>query len=159
WNEEESTLSTAFTKKLLAATKAAAYVTTDKAALIGLSETRVKGVAEAAKDRKVQGYVIPLQNTTQQPDLASLTVRATRQALFETWWNGAERGGADDTRETIARMAEVRAQKAKLLGFANYGAWKLQDQMAKTPEAAVKFMDSLVPGTTARAATEAKDIQ
>ena len=158
-NEEESTLSAAFSNKLLAATKAAAYVTKDKSALAGLSDTRLKGAAQAAKDRKVEGYVIPLQNTTQQPDLASLSQRGTRQAIFENSWNRAERGGPNDTRDTIARMAQIRAQKAKLLGFPSYGAWKLQDQMAKTPEAAVKFMDALVPGATAKAVAEGKDIQ
>ena len=158
-NEEESTLSAAFSNKLLAATKAAAYVTKDKSALAGLSDTRLKGAAQAAKDRKVEGYVIPLQNTTQQPDLASLSQRGTRQAILENSWNRAERGGPNDTRDTIARMAQLRAQKAKLLGFPSYGAWKLQDQMAKTPEAAVKFMDALVPGATAKAVAEGKDIQ
>ena len=158
-NEEESTLSAAFSNKLLAATKAAAYVTTDKSALAGLSDARLKGAAQSAKDRKVDGYVIPLQNTTQQPDLASLSQRGTRQAIFENSWNRAERGGANDTRDTIARMAQLRAQKAKLLGFPSYGAWKLQDQMTKTPEAAVKFMDALVPGATAKAVAEGKDIQ
>ncbi|MBZ5685341.1 MAG: peptidyl-dipeptidase Dcp [Acidobacteriia bacterium] len=158
-NEEESTLSAAFSNKLLAATKAAAYVTKDMSELAGLSDARLKGAAQAAKDRKVDGYVIPLQNTTQQPDLASLIQRGTRQAIFENSWNRAERGGANDTRETIARMAQLRAQKAKLLGFPSYGAWKLQDQMAKTPEAAVKFMDALVPGATAKAVAEGKDIQ
>ena len=158
-NEEESTLANAFTTKLLAATKNAAFVTTDKNALAGLSAGQIEAAEEAAKDRKVDGYVIPLQNTTQQPDLESLSSRASRQTIFENSWNRAERGGADDTRDTVARLAQLRAQKAKLLGFENYGAWKLEDQMAKTPEAAVKFMDSLVPGTTAKAAVEAKDIQ
>jgi peptidyl-dipeptidase Dcp len=158
-NEEESTLSAAFSTKLQKAAKAAAYVTKDKAALAGLSETRLQGAAQAAKDRGIDGYVIPLQNTTQQPDLASLSARGTRQTIFENSWNRAERGGESDTRDTIARMAQVRAQKAKLLGFPNYGAWKLQDQMAQTPEAAVKFMDALVPGSTAKATSEGKDIQ
>ncbi len=158
-NEEESTLSNAFTTKLLAATKNAAFVTTDKSVLAGLSDAQVEGAEQAAKERKVAGYVIPLQNTTQQPDLDSLSVRATRQTIFENSWNRAERGGADDTRATIARLAQLRAQKAKLLGFETYAAWNLEDQMAKTPEAALKFMDALVPGTTAKAAMEAKDIQ
>jgi len=158
-NEEESTLSAAFSNKLLAATKAAAYVTTDKKALAGFSESRLKSAAQAANDRKAEGYVLPLQNRTQQPDLASLSERATRQAIFEDSWNRAERGGTNDTRETIARMAQVRAQKAKLLGFPNFAAWKLRDQMAKTPDAAVKFMDSMVPGATAKAVAEGKDIQ
>jgi len=158
-NEEESTLTAAFSTKLVNAAKAAAYTTPDKAALAGLSESRLKGAAQAAKDRGGDGYVIPLQNTTQQPDLASVTQRATRQAIFDASWNRAERGGRNDTRETLARMAQVRALKAKLLGFPNFGAWRLQDQMAKTPKAAVKFMDELVPGSTARAMVEAKDIQ
>ncbi|MFZ3265663.1 MAG: M3 family metallopeptidase [Terriglobales bacterium] len=158
-NEEESTLTNAFTTKLLAATKDAAFVTTDKNALAGLSPAALEGAGQAAKDRKLTGYVIPLQNTTQQPDLAVLTQRLTRKTIFQNSWNRAERGGPDDTRQIIARLAQLRAQKAKLLGFPNYAAWKLEDQMAKTPEAALKFMDALVPGSTAHAAAEAKDIQ
>lgn len=158
-NEEESTLSNDFINKLLAATKNAAYVTTDKSALAGLSDAQLAAAAEAAKDRKQEGWVLPLQNTTQQPDLAVLTNRATRQALFENSWNRAERGGPNDTRETIARLAQLRAQKAKLLGFPNYAAWELEDQMAKTPEAAVRFMDALVPPATKNAEKEAQDIE
>ena len=158
-NEEESTLANAFITKLLSATKNAAFVTTDKNTLAGLSPAQIEAAEQAAKERKVDGYVIPLQNTTQQPDLGLLSVRATRQTIFENSWNRAEHGGADDTRDTIARLAQLRAQKAKLLGFDTYAAWKLEDQMAKTPAAALKFMDALVPGTTARAAVEAKDIQ
>jgi len=158
-NEELATLSNAFSTKLLAATKEAAYVTTDQAALAGLSDAQIKAAAEAAKGRKVEGFVLPLQNTTQQPDLASLSSRVTRQALFANSWERAERGDANDTRDTIARIAQLRAQKGKLLGHPNFAAWKLEDQMAKTPEAALKFMNALVPPATARAAREAQDIQ
>ena len=158
-NEEESTLSNAFRTKVLAATKDAAYVTTDKAALAGLSEAQIGGAAELAKDRKKDGYVLAMQNTTQQPFLAALSDRATRQAVFESSWTRTERGDANDTRATIARLAQVRAEQGKLLGFDSYAGWKLQDQMAKTPENALKFMDALVPASTAKAAGEAKDIQ
>jgi peptidyl-dipeptidase Dcp len=158
-NEEESTLSNAFTTKLLAATKDAAYATTDKETLAGLSDAQIAAAALAAKERKRDGYVIALQNTTQQPDLVALSHRSTRQALFENSWNRAERGGPNDTRDTIARLAQLRAQKAKLLGYPNYAAWKMEDQMAKTPDAALKFMAALVPGATAKATREAKDIQ
>jgi peptidyl-dipeptidase Dcp len=158
-NEEISTLSNAFSTKLLAATKDGAYATTDESALAGLSEAQIAAAAEAAQSRKQEGYVIPLQNTTQQPSLASLSVRATREAIFEKSWNRAEHSDANDTRETISRMAQLRAQRAQLLGYPNHAAWKLGDQMAKTPEAALKFMDALVPGATAKAASEGKDIQ
>ncbi len=158
-NAEESTLSNDFLNKLLAATKAGAYTAQDKAALAGLTDAQIAGAAQSAQDRKATGYVIPLQNTTQQPYLAALSQRSTRQAIFENSWTRTEHGDANDTRHTIARMAQLRAEKAKLLGFPTYAAWKLEDQMAKTPEAALKFMDALVPGATARAARESQDIQ
>jgi peptidyl-dipeptidase Dcp len=158
-NEEISTLSTDFSTKLLAATKDGAYVTTDKSALAGMTDAQIAAAAQAAQSRKQEGYVIPLQNTTQQPDLASLSVRATREALFEKSWKRAEQSDANDTRDDIARLAQLRARRAQLLGYPNHAAWKLGDQMAKTPEAALKFMDALVPGATAKAAAERKDIQ
>jgi peptidyl-dipeptidase Dcp len=158
-NEEESSLQDTFINKLLDATKQGAFVTTDKAALAGFSEARIAAAAQAAKSRQTEGFVIPLQNTTQQPDLVSLSDRATRETIFEHSWNRTERGNADDTRDTIARLAQLRAQKAKLLGFPSFAAWQLEDQMAKTPQAALQFMDAIVPAATAQAAREAKDNQ
>ena len=158
-NEEDSALEAAFINKLLAAAKSGAYSTTDPATLAGLSDAEKAAAAEAASARKQQGWLLALQNTTQQPDLASLSDRATRKALFEDSWNRAERSDANDTRSIISRMAKLRAERAQLLGFPNHAAWKLGDQMAKTPAAALKFMDALVPGATAKAAHEAKDIQ
>jgi len=158
-NEEEAVLSNTFTNKLLAGTKAAAFVTTDKAKLAGLSDAQVQAATQAAKDRGVAGYVIPLQNTTQQPDLTFMSDRDARKAMFEDSWTRTERDDANDTRATISRLAQVRAEKAALLGFPNYAAWALQDQMAKTPEAAQKFMDALVGPATARAGREQAEIQ
>eukprot|EP01133_Synstelium_polycarpum_P010525 gene10525-12248_t len=100
-----------------------------------------------------------LMNTTQQPALQTMTDRAARQKLFEASWNRAEKGDANDTRKVISRIAQIRAAQAQLLGFKNYAAWKLQDQMAKTPEAVENFLSQVVPASTARAKAEAKDIQ
>ena len=158
-NEEEATLENTFTNQLLAATKAGAFSTTDVKALAGLSDAQIAAAAQDAQARKQQGWLIPLQNTTQQPIWLFSADRATRQAIFENSWNRAEKGDANDTRATIARLAQLRAEKAALLGFPNYAAWNLTDQMAKTPEAAKHFLDALVPASTARAAGEAKDIQ
>jgi peptidyl-dipeptidase Dcp len=158
-NEEISTLQNAFRTKLLAATRDAAYATSDAAKLAGLSAAQLTAAAQDAKQRTQAGWVLPLQNTTQQPYLAALSDRATRQALFENSWNRAELGGPNDTRKTITRLAQLRADKAKLLGYPNFATWQLEDQMAKTPEAALKFMNALVLPATANAAAEAKDIQ
>ena len=159
-NKEESTLSTQFTNKLLAATKDGALVVGDKAKLAGLSEGDLAAAAQAAQGRKLDGkWVLPLQNTTQQPALKDLDDRATREALFKASWDRAEKGDASDTRATIERIAQIRAEQARLLGYPTYAAWKLEDQMAKTPETAISFMQNLVPAATGRAEREAKDIQ
>ena len=158
-NEEDSTLEAGFIIKLLAAAKAGAYVTNDKAALAGLSGGQLAAGGEAASARKQEGWLIPLQNTTQQPVLTVLSNRQTRHSIFENSIERAERGDANDTRSTIARIAQLRAQKGAILGFPNYAAWNLTDQMAKTPEAAVHFLDGLVPAATARARREGRDIQ
>jgi peptidyl-dipeptidase Dcp len=158
-NAEESTLSDTFSKKLLAANTAGAYSTTSPDALAGLSEAQLAAAAAAAQGRQSQGYVVPLQNTTQQPLLGSLTTRATRNTIFDNAWNRTEHGDANDTRSIVSRLAQLRAQRASLLGFPNHAAWQLKDQMAKTPENALDFLNTLVPLATARAAREGKDIQ
>ena len=159
-NEEDATLSAQFMNRLLAATKAGALVVSDKADLAGLSPAQIEGAAQAAKARGLEHrWVIPLQNTTQQPDLALLTNRAVRHELFEASWTRTEHGDANDTRAIVARLAQLRARKAKLLGYANYAAWKLQDQMAKTPEAVNHFLARLVQPATARARKEAAALQ
>jgi peptidyl-dipeptidase Dcp len=159
-NEEEATLSAQFSTRLLEAAKAGALVVTDKNALAGLSSADLDAAAQAAKARGLHDrWLIPLQNTTQQPDLTSLTNRETRHRLFEASWTRAEHGGPADTRAIITRLAELRAEQAKLLGYADYAAWKLQDQMAKTPAHVNAFLDQLVPAATARARTEAADLQ
>ena len=157
-NEEASKLEDQFTRGLLQATKNAAYTTTDRSALAGLSDAQLASAAQAAEGRKVQGYVIPLQNTTQQPDLTELSNRGTREALFEKSWTRAEQPG-DDLRPVVARLAQLRAEKAKLLGFPDYAAWVLQDQMAKTPDAVLHFLNELIPPATAKAKAEGQEIQ
>ncbi len=93
------------------------------------------------------------------PVLASLTDRAVREKIFGNSWTRTEKSDASDTRATISELAKIRAEKAKLLGYPNYAAYVLYDQMAKTPEAVEKFIAQLVPATAAKAADEGKQIQ
>lgn len=159
-NKRDATLEAAFQQKLLAATKAGALVVDDKAALAGLSDQEIAAAAEAAKARKLDGkYVIPLQNTTQQPALTSLTDRDTREKLFNESWTRTEKGDKNDTRDSISEIAQIRAQKAKLLGYPNYAAYTLYDQMADTPEKVLNFMGQMVTPVAAKSAVEARDVQ
>lgn len=159
-NQQAATLTTQFTNKLLAATKAGGLAVNDAAALAGLSEAELSAAAAAAQEKGLQPqWLLVLQNTTQQPALQSLSNRDTREALFSAAWQRAEKGDGNDARAPIANLASIRARQAQLLGFASYADWKLQDQTASTPQAALDFMRAIVPAATARANREAADIQ
>ena len=159
-NKEESSLSAAFTNKLLAAAKAGALVIDDSSKLAGFNASEMQASADAAKARGLTGkWLIPLQNTTQQPSLLELNDRATREQLFNASWTRAEKADSNDTRQTIAKLAQVRAQKAQLLGFPDYSAWVLENQMAKKPATVLKFVRDLVPAATAKARSEGNAIQ
>lgn len=159
-NQESATLITRFANRLLAAGKAGALVVSDKSQLAGLSEHELAAAADAAAQRGLSDrWLLTLQNTTQQPALQNLTQRTTRETLFNAAWSRAEKGDDNDTRPILTRLAQVRASQAQLLGFNSFAEWQLQDQMAKTPQAAISFMREIVPAATARAAREAADIQ
>ena len=171
-NQEEATLDTDFQNKLLAATKAGALVIGDRKELDGLSDAEIAADSQAAHDRGLTSteglqsaggfegkWLLPLQNTTQQPAQVSLNDRSVREKLFESSTMRAERGDSNDTRPTITRLAEVRAEKAKLLGFQNYAAYSLADQMAQTPAKAIKLLTDLVPASLAKARNEADKMQ
>jgi peptidyl-dipeptidase Dcp len=159
-NQEESKLSTEFHDHVLADTNAAAIVIDDKAMLAGMSDADVAAAAEAAKERKLEGkWVLVVRNTTQQPQLASLQNRELRQRLLAASEARGRHGGPNDTRGIVVRMAKVRAEKAKLLGYPNWGAYSLADQMAKTPQNAFKLMTDLVAGSTKKARQDAARMQ
>ncbi|HET7458898.1 MAG TPA: peptidyl-dipeptidase Dcp [Gemmatimonadaceae bacterium] len=159
-NEEESKLTTDFQNRLLAATKAGAVVVDDAKQLDGLSAGEIAAAAEAATQRGLAGkWVIALQNTTQQPLQASLKNRALRERLFVASTTRAEHGDSTDTRAVIARLAQLRAEKAKLLGYPTYAAYRLADQGAKTPENATALLSKLAPAATSKARGEAAAMQ
>jgi len=159
-NQEAARLSTRFTNKLLAATKAGGLVVDQAEKLAGLSAADLAVAQAEARARGLENaWLLVLQNTTQQPALQSLSNRETREALFNAGVTRTEKGDENDTRELVLRLAQVRAEQARLLGFASYAEWKLQDQMAKTPDAAFAFMRNIVPAARARAEREAAAIQ
>ncbi len=139
-NTESATLTSQFNQRLLAANKSGALVVDDVRHLDGFSADEITVAAEAAREKGLEAHwVIPLLNTTQQPALAMLRDRQTRENLFTRAWTRAENNDANDTRAIIQRLVDIRMQQAKLLGFANYAAWKIADQMAKNAGSGTKF--------------------
>jgi peptidyl-dipeptidase Dcp len=113
-----------------------------------------------AKDRDLDGkWVVSLQNTTQQPAQLWLSSRATRERLFAASTSRTERGDGNDTRALVQRLAELRARRAKLLGFPTYASYALDDQMARTPEQAIALLTDMVPAAVAKARGETAKMQ
>ena len=159
-NQEMASLSTQYSNKLLEARKEGGIIIDNVKELDGLSADEIAAAAADAKTAGKDGkYLLALQNTTQQPVLQNLTNRATREKVFKASWMRAEKGGNSDTRETIEKLAKLRLKKAQILGKKSFAEWKLQDQMAKTPDAAVKLMNQLATPAVETAKREAKDIQ
>ncbi|WP_318392634.1 peptidyl-dipeptidase Dcp [Enterobacter sp.] len=158
-NTEAAALSSQFYQRLLSAGKAGSLIVNDVSQLDGLSDAEIAQARAAAEERGVDGWLIPLLNTTQQPLLASLHNRDTRERLFTASVLRTSHGDEHDTRALVLRLSQIRARQAKLLGFADYASWKIADQMAHTPQAALSFMRGIVPAARERVTNELKAIQ
>jgi len=159
-NTEAATLSSQFHQCLLGAAKSGGLILDSEDYLDGFSDDEIAAAATAASDRGLtDSWLIPLVNTTQQPALASLRHRETREKLFKAGWQRNQQGDANDTRARLLRLVAIRAKQAELLGYADYASWSMADQMAKTPTAAFHFMREITPAARARAESELADIQ
>ncbi len=151
-NAQIASLSNDFGKRVLDAMKKGGVVVDSKEKLKGLSEDKIKSIEKDGK------YEIQLINTTQQPSLQSLTDRTVREALFNKSIHRTD-GGEYDTSDLVKQMVELRAKKAKILGFDNYASWSLQGTMAATPDKVFDMFKNLIPGSLEKAASEIKEIQ
>jgi len=159
-NQEQAKLTTDFRRKVLADTNASAVVVDDKSQLEGLSEGDIAAAAALAKERNLPGkYVIALQNTTRQPIVKTMKNRELRERILKASSERGTHGGDNDTRSIVTRLAELRAERATLMGFKTYADFGLDDQMAKTPQNAEKLLTDLVPAATAKARGEAAKLQ
>jgi len=159
-NEQLATLQSQFNNKLLAARKAGGLIIEDVKLLDGLSSNEIDAAAENAKVAGMPGkYLLALQNTTQQPLLQNLKNRTVREKLFKASWLRAEKDDENDTRETLQQLARLRLKKAQIMGKKNFAEWKLQDQMAKTPENAMNLLAKMAAPAVKKAKQEAEEIQ
>jgi peptidyl-dipeptidase Dcp len=160
-NEQLSSATTQFQNNLLALTKERSVIIENVDELAGMSEADIAAAAQAAEARDMKGkYLLPITNTTRQPVLTSLSNRETRQKVWEASANrGLGENGGIDNRPLVIQMAQLRAERAKILGFDSHASFTLQNQMAKNPEAAFKMLQDLAPGVVTKAKQEAEDIK
>jgi peptidyl-dipeptidase Dcp len=159
-NQEQASLGNEFGRRLLAGTRVGGVVVDDSTQLVGLSSGEIAAASGYAAARGLTGrWLLPLQNTTQQPAQSSLRNRALRQRLFESSTMRASRGDSNDTRAIILRLAQLRPERAQLLGYPSFAAFGLEEQMARTPENVLRLLTQLATPATAKARGEAADMQ
>ncbi|MDX1281177.1 M3 family metallopeptidase [Shewanella colwelliana] len=158
-NEEQSTLTNEFSQRLLRLTKEIAVIVDSAGELKGLSDSEIRAAKADAKAQGHEGkYLISITNTTRQPILAKLENRELRQ---QVWQASSDRGmsGDNETASLVSRLAQLRAERAALLGYDSWADYRLTPQMAKTPEAVYEMFGSMVPAVVANTQKEADDIQ
>jgi len=117
------------------------HLVLDKADLDGLPDFARTAAATAAAERGLDGrYVITLARASIEPFLATSARRELRQAAYTAWAARGTHQGAHDNAPLIGEIMALRAEQARLLGYANYAAYRLDDTMAKTPEAADRLL-------------------
>jgi peptidyl-dipeptidase Dcp len=159
-NGEIATLQARYDSTIVKATDAGAVIVKNKAQLAGMSPSAIAAAASEAKMRKLAGdYLLALQNTTQQPLTESIKDRALRRRIYAASEARGDRSGPTDMRTLIATLAKKRAERAALLGSPTFADYTIEDQMAQTPTAARKLLTDLVPLATAKARSEAAEIQ
>ncbi len=159
-NAEISSLEAQFGRTLLAEQNSSAVYLEDVAQLAGLPADAVAAARQSAADRGLaSGYLLELQLPTQQEALASLTDRDVRRRVFEASVGRGGRGGENDTREIVLRLARLRAEHARLLGFEHHADYVAQDSTAQTASAVAQMLERLAPAAAANARRDAEILQ
>jgi len=159
YNAELATLCTSFSNQLLADTNDSAVVVTDAAELTGLSEDAVAAAREAARSRGIDGYTLTLILPTAQPALASLSDRGVRERIHKASVVRGARGNDNDTADLVRRIVKLRAERARLLGYPHHAAYQIEDNTARTADAAAAMLAKLAPAAVANAEAELADLQ
>jgi len=159
-SERLATLGTRFGQNVLADERAYELVLDGPEDLAGLPESLVSAAAAAAQAKGKPGkHVITLSRSSIEPFLQFSARRDLREAAFHAWARRGENGGETDNRDIIAEMVGLRTERAKLLGFENFAAFRLADTMAKTPQAARALLQSVWEPAKARAGREERALQ
>ena len=159
-NSEIAVLQTKFTNQVNAGTKEAAVLVDKVEELDGLSQEAVTRAAEAATAAGHKGkYLLEQTNTSRPGYLAELNNRDLRRRVLEASLARCSSGDSTNTHATITRLASLRAEKARILGFPNFASWALKDQMAGRPEAVERLIQQLTPACRTKVAADVAELE
>jgi peptidyl-dipeptidase Dcp len=158
-NERLASVGTQFGQNVLSDEKSFVMVL-EESDLAGLPDFARAAAQAAAEERGHSGkYVITLARSSVETFLQFSARRDLREKAFQAWIARGENGGATDNRGLIAEMVALRAERARLLGFANFADYRLDDQMAKTPQAVRELLDEVWGRALTKAAAERDALQ
>lgn len=160
-NSELSMLSLTFGENLLAETNENFLLVIDnKQDLDGLPQPVIDGAAETAKEKNMEGkWAFTLSKPSMIPFLQYSKNRALREKIYRAYFMRGDNGNKNDNNATVANMVELRAEKAKLLGYPTYAAYIIDENMAKTPENVDAFLMKLWNSALPVSKMEAADMQ
>ncbi|HMG13857.1 MAG TPA: M3 family metallopeptidase [Saprospiraceae bacterium] len=156
-NQKLASLNTKFNQNLLA----------DESGFMELSEADVKGLPDAVKESSAQmakgknktGWLVANTRSSIEPFLTYCTNRALREKAWRMFINRGDNGDAHDNNAIITQILQLRAERAKLLGFATHAHWKLSNKMAKDPEKALDLLQAVWKPAVNRVHEEVADMQ
>lgn len=158
-NQRLATLGTQFSQNLLKDEETVTWIE-KKADLKGLPQSVIDGLAETAKDNGKPGkWAVLNTRSAADPFLTYSDNRDLREKVWRAFVNRGDNGDANDNNAIIAETLKLRAERSKLLGYPTYARWSIEEQMAKTPEAAMDLMMRVWPKAVARVGEEVADMQ
>jgi peptidyl-dipeptidase Dcp len=159
-NQRLATLYTSFSQNVLADEEQHAVILESEADLAGLPDSVRAGAAAAAEARGLKGkWAITNTRSAMEPFLTYSARRELREKVWRNYVNRGDNGDARDNNAIISEILKLRAERAKLLGYATHAHWRLENTMAKTPEKAMELMEAVWTPAVARVREEVADMQ
>jgi peptidyl-dipeptidase Dcp len=158
-NQSLAGLFTKFSQNLLGDESQLSLLLTNEADLAGLPDSLKNAAAAAAKSKNQQGWMIRNTRSAIEPFLTYSDRRDLREKAYRLFINRGDNGDERDNNAVISQIMQLRAERAKLLGFPTHAHWRLENAMAKNPENAMKLMEQVWPAAVARVKEEVADMQ
>ncbi len=157
--ERLAALGTSFSQNVLADEQAFALALHDEAELAGLPGFMREAMKSDAAERGLDGYVVTLSRSSAEPFLQFSDRRDLREKVFRAFIMRGDNGGPTDNKAIIAETVRLRAERARLLGFADFAHYRLDDAMAKTPEAVRDLLDTVWVRARQKTLADRDDLQ
>ena len=159
-NQRLATLYTTFSQNELADEENYSILVEKEADLAGLPDSAISGAAQAAEEKGQKGkWLFTNTRSSMEPFITYVDNRALREKGWRMWMLRGDNGNANDNNAIITEILQLRAERAKLLGYPTHAHWITADQMAGTPDAAMDLMMKVWKPAVARVHEEVADMQ